>query len=301
MKLGAELATIHDDGRIPWASMSSPVDDEGVPQRRRTLLDHGAVSTILYDSLHAGAFETQSTGSGLRGLSSSFRSWYRFLKQPDVSVSTVALDPGTGGTDAELVESAGEGIWVQQIGWSSPDPLTGAFGGEIRLGYRIRHGKLAESIRGGTVGGIALAPEGSPSLMTRLEALGSKASLSESVFSPPVLVRPLVVKKMGIGDLRRTSLEAGKGGSCGTSGTVGLEGSRSRSRRIPSLREPRGPSGGIGRWRPDATRRDPEPFEVATKPASSAPPQTAHFESDIPLTGGRPRGSGISLLRLLRK
>ncbi|MGA8709624.1 MAG: TldD/PmbA family protein [Thermoplasmata archaeon] len=193
MKLGAELATIHDDGRIPWAPMSSPVDDEGVPQRRRTLLDHGAVSTILYDSLHAGAFETQSTGSGFRGLSSSFRSWYRFLKQPDVSVSTVALDPGTGGTDAELVESAGEGIWVQQIGWSSPDPLTGAFGGEIRLGYRIRHGKLAESIRGGTVGGIALAPEGSPSLMTRLEALGSKASLSESVFSPPVLVRPLVV------------------------------------------------------------------------------------------------------------
>ena len=32
-----------------------------------------------------------------------------------------------------------------------------------------------------------------------------------------------------------------------------------------------------------------------------APPQTAHFESDIPLTRGRPRGSGISLLRLLRK
>ena len=191
MKLGAELRRSHDSGRIPWAPMSSPVDDEGVPQRRRTLLDHGAVSTILYDSLHAGAFETQSTGSGFRGLSSSFRSWYRFLKQPDVSVSTVALDPGTGGTDAELVESAGEGIWVQQMAGRPPTPLPEpSEGNPPRL--RNRHGKLAESIHGGTVGGIALAPEGSPSLMTRLEALGSKASLSESVFSPPVLVRPLV-------------------------------------------------------------------------------------------------------------
>jgi predicted Zn-dependent protease len=193
MRLGSELATIHDDGRIPWAPMSSPVDDEGVPQRRRTLLDHGVVTTILYDTLHAGAFEASSTGNGFRGLSSGFRSWYRFLKPPDASPSTIALDPGSGGTDAELVECAGEGIWVQQIGWSSPDPLTGAFGGEIRLGYRIRGGKLAESIRGGTVGGIALGPEGSPSLMTRLEAIGSKAALSEPVSSPPVLVRSLVV------------------------------------------------------------------------------------------------------------
>jgi len=193
MRLAGENVTVVDDGRFPWAPMSSPVDDEGVPQRRRTLLDRGAVSEILYDSLHAGAFQAHSTGSGFRGVTSGFRTWYRFLRPPTVAPSTITLTPGDGGTDAELVEAAGDGIWIQEIGWSSPDPVTGAFGGEIRLGYRIRDGKLAEPIRGGTVGGIALAPEGLPSVLTRLERIGSESRFSEPVSAPTVLVGSLTV------------------------------------------------------------------------------------------------------------
>jgi predicted Zn-dependent protease len=192
-KLASELVTLHDDGRIAWAPMSSPVDDEGVPQRRRLLIDRGAVSEILYDTLHAGAFDTHSTGSGFRGISSGFRTWYRFLQPPTVSPSTIVLTAGTGGSAEELIEAAHEGIWIQEIGWSSPDPVSGAFGGEIRLGYRIRNGKLAEPVRGGTVGGVAFAPEGLPSLMNRLEAIGSMSSFSEPVSSPPVLVSSLPV------------------------------------------------------------------------------------------------------------
>jgi len=191
--VGGDLATVYDDGRIPWAPMSSPVDDEGVPQRRRTLLEHGVVSETLYDSLHAGAFEAGSTGNGFRGFQTGSRTWFRFLLPTVLSPSTIALDAGHGGTDAELVEAAGEGIWIQQIGWSSPDPLTGAFGGEIRLGYRIHNGKLAEPIRGGTVGGVAVAPEGTPSLMTSLRAAGSRVELSDLVSSPPLLIAPLTV------------------------------------------------------------------------------------------------------------
>ena len=193
-RLGNELATVYDDGRIPWAPMSSPVDDEGVPQRRRTFLNRGVVTDILYDSLHGGSFDGRSTGSGFRGVTGSFfRSWYRFLQPPATWPSTVALEPGEGGDESDLIELAGNGLWVEQIGWPSPDPLTGSFGGEIRLGYIIRNGKIAESIRGGTVGGVALAPEGMPSLLTRIEAVGSSVGFSDPVASPPLLVRPLTV------------------------------------------------------------------------------------------------------------
>ena len=192
-KLGSEFVSVHDDGRVPWAPASSPVDDEGVPQRRRTLLDHGVVSEFLYDTLHAGAFDARSTGSAFRGITAGFRTWYRFLQPPTVVPSTIALGAGEGGTDAELVEAARDGLLVQEIGWASPDPVTGAFGGEIRLGYRIRNGELTEPVRGGTVGGIALAGEGSPSLMTQLAAIGSRVGFSEPVSTPPVLVRSLTV------------------------------------------------------------------------------------------------------------
>lgn len=193
MKLAADQITVHDDGRLAWAPMSSPVDDEGVPQRRRLLLDHGAVSELLYDTLHAGAFETHSTGNGFRESSSGFRTWFRFLQPLSVSPSTLTLAPGDGGTDAEVIEAARDGVWVQEIGWSSPDPVSGAFGGEIRLGYRIQNGKLTEPVRGGTVGGIALAPEGTPSLMTRIQAIGSKSALFDCVSAPPILVSSLTV------------------------------------------------------------------------------------------------------------
>ena len=192
-KVAPELFTIHDDGRLPWAPMSSPVDDEGVPQRRRVLIDHGVVSEVLYDSLHAGTFDTHSTGSAFRGMSSGFRTWYRFLQPPGISPSTIVVSPGDGGSDAELVERAREGLWIQEIGWSSPDPVSGAFGGEIRLGYRIRNGKLAEPIRGGTVGGFVFAPAEAASLLNRLQAVGSDAAFVEPVSSPPILVGALPV------------------------------------------------------------------------------------------------------------
>lgn len=195
-KLGDPVAapsvTIHDDGLVPWAIASGPVDDEGTPQRRRALLSRGVTSELLYDALHAGAFETASTANAVR-IPSAFRDWRRFLRAPHAGSTTLVVEPGQGGTDAELVEAAGDGVWVQQLGWAHPDPISTAFGGELRIGYRIRHGRLAEPIRGGTVGGIVLAPPGAHSLLRDVAAVGSQGTLSETISTPSLLVRPLTV------------------------------------------------------------------------------------------------------------
>ena len=192
--IAAEGLRVHDDGLVPWAPGSAPYDDEGAARGRRTLIEGGKVAGLLYDSLHAAAFDTGSTASASRAtFANGFTDWRRFAHSPQVALSTLAVAPGPGGSDAELVEAAQDGVWVQQLGWAVPDPISGAFGGEIRIGYRIRNGRLAEPVRGGTVGGFAMAPPGKPSLLADVRGIGSHPTLTEGVFAPTLLVRPLVV------------------------------------------------------------------------------------------------------------
>jgi len=191
--IAAPAVTIQDDGRFPWGPNSTPWDDEGNPTGTRPLVRAGAAADLLYDVRHSGAFGVPPTGNGQRGLSFGRRDWLRFAHEPGIGPTTIVLEPGEGGSDAEVVEAAGDGIWVQQLGWASPDVLSGAFGGEIRIGYRIRHGKLAEPVRGGTVGGVVLGPAGTPTMLTNLALLGSTAALAENFSGPTILVKPLTV------------------------------------------------------------------------------------------------------------
>ncbi|MGP8073022.1 MAG: TldD/PmbA family protein [Thermoplasmata archaeon] len=191
--VAAPAVTIRDDAHFPWGPSSSPFDDEGSRTGSRHLVRSGSAADLLYDLRHAGAFGVPSTGNGQRGLSFGRRDWMRFSHDAGTGPTTIVLEPGEGGSDNEIAEAAGDGIWVQQLGWASPDPLSGAFGGEVRIGYRIRHGKIAEPIRGGTVGGVVLGTAGTPTLLTSIAALGSTATLTENFSGPTILVKPLTV------------------------------------------------------------------------------------------------------------
>jgi predicted Zn-dependent protease len=194
-QLGPDGFEVVDDGMFDWGFASSPVDDEGTPQRRRRLITNGQASDLLCDVLHADALGTVTTASGSRsaGLDVSASFWRRFTRGPFPDAATLVIPAGNGGTDAEVVEQVDDGLWVQQIGWAQPDVLSGRFGGEIRIGYRIRHGKLAEPVRGGTVGGAVLAPDGAPSLLHDLSVIGSKPRLAGRLSSPTLLIRSLPV------------------------------------------------------------------------------------------------------------
>ncbi len=190
--VGGKLVTVRDEGDYPWATASAPFDDEGVLRGRHTLIEQGTVAGLLYDSLYASALSARSTANAVRRVVGPGGE-YRFAHAPGPGPTTLVVAPGDGGTDEELYEIARDGILVTQFGWAFPDPVAGTFGGEIRIGYRIRGGKLAEPVRGGTVGGTVLAPTGAPSLLADLQALGSTSTLSGQVASPTLVIRPLSV------------------------------------------------------------------------------------------------------------
>jgi predicted Zn-dependent protease len=191
--VAASLVSIHDDGRYPWGVLSGPIDDEGTPRGHRTLVKQGVAADLVYDVLHGGAFDLRSSGNAARGLDFGPGDWMRFRHRPMVGPTTLVVEPGTGGSDAELIEVAREGIWVQQLGWAAPDPISGGFGGEIRIGYRIRNGKLAEPVRGGTVGGVVFAPPGTPSMLGSVAAVGTDSEFTGIISAPSVLIRNLSV------------------------------------------------------------------------------------------------------------
>lgn len=175
-KVAASHLSIADDGLLPMAVGSAPFDDEGVAQARRPLITDGQVAGSMNDLLHAAALGTGGSGNGHRE-SPLFPNWFRFSSPLVPSSTTLDVPAGTGGSDAELLEAVGDGLLVDQLGYAFPDPLSGAFGGELRAAYRIRNGRKAEAVRGGTLGGVVFAPEGAPSLLTQVESVGAHREL----------------------------------------------------------------------------------------------------------------------------
>ena len=193
---GEEVASpsisIWDDGLFPYAVGTSTLDDEGSPQTKRALLGGGRSSSNLYDVLHGSAAGRPTTGSGLR-FSVIYPRWSRFDSTPGPTPSTLVVGTGDLGSDAEIAEAAGDGIWVDQLGYAFPDALSAAFGGEVRLGYRIHQGKIVEPVRGGTVGGVVVGGVGEPSLLNSVAGLGKRASLTPHLACPTMVVTGLAV------------------------------------------------------------------------------------------------------------
>jgi len=198
--VGSEVASpeldVTDDGLFPFGIGSSPWDDEGTPQRPRPLLAHGTVDEPLYDLLHGSALGQRPTGSGRRD-TASFAPWFHFTRAPIPGPSTTVVAPGTAGSDRELAEAVGEGVWIDQLGYAFPDPVSSAFGGEVRLGYRIRQGRIAEPIRGGTVGGVLFADAGAPSVLRSIHHIGSHPRLVGRLSTPTMAVEGMTVSSSG--------------------------------------------------------------------------------------------------------
>src|SRR5260370_39033704 len=106
--LGQEMydtrVSLHDDATLAMRPGSRPLDDEGVPSRRIPLIDHGAVSSFMYDLQTAALAKTNSTASAGRSLTS----------QPSISTSSIVFAEGDT-TFAEMVRGVKEGIVVEEL------------------------------------------------------------------------------------------------------------------------------------------------------------------------------------------
>ncbi len=180
-KLGRDVAsralTIYDDPTVRDGIGSVPFDDEGVPTRKKAIIDRGVLRNYLLDIYSAKKLDMVSTGNGMRASLSS-------LPQP--AVTNLVVERGALSFDG-LVKTPEEVIVVTDaMGIHTINPISGEFSIGIS-GIYYKDGKEVQPVTGMTVAGNV------QDLLFGITQVGSDERWLGNVLTPSVLVKELTV------------------------------------------------------------------------------------------------------------
>ncbi|MBI5700715.1 TldD/PmbA family protein [Candidatus Saganbacteria bacterium] len=183
-KIGQTVASscinIIDDGRLKNGVSSSPVDDEGVPTKKTTLIEKGKLMNYLYNTYTAKKEGKPSTGSGRRAS-------YKSL--PEVSPSNLFFEPGINSKD-NLISKVKSGLYVKRVmGMHTVNPISGDFSIGA-AGIMVENGNIAYPVRGITISGNLI------DFLQAIDEVGSDLRffpMSANLGSPTLLVSNIAV------------------------------------------------------------------------------------------------------------
>lgn len=140
-QIASPLLTFVDDATDPRSLGADTFDGEGLACRRTALVQDGVLQAFLHNSYSGRRSGTASTGSAVRGISST----------PAVGAHALAVAPGAGSHE-ELVAAVDNGLLVSSMAGlhSGVNPVSGDFSVGVE-GLMIRGGALAEPIREATI------------------------------------------------------------------------------------------------------------------------------------------------------
>ncbi len=179
--------TIWDNGLYDYGMGSSPFDDEGTPEKQTLLIEKGIVRSHLYDNMYAAVMQKQHTGNGLKGFPGMGME-QRYASSISTRPTNIVIEPGSFAED-ELLEDVKEGLYVERFSWMLVDGLTSSFGSEIRNGFMIKDGELADPVKGGAVSGQVLDGQDAEKqpvkgLLSQVTGLGRDLEVVGGLVSP---------------------------------------------------------------------------------------------------------------------
>jgi len=158
--VSSKLVTIYDDGNVRGSLGHFVFDDEGTECRRNVLIENGVLKSFMHDRTSAALANVHPTGNA--------HAW-DYSVEPLIRQTTIGLEPGDQSSE-EIIEDIKEGLFLE-----------GTFGGQANtnadftFGFQsanwIRHGELAEDLRGANVAGNAIE------VFKTIDAVGSEAVL----------------------------------------------------------------------------------------------------------------------------
>ena len=118
-------------------------DDEGVPTKKKHLIEKGTVKQFYWDRRWAARHGIESSGNGFRG----------GISRPSPSLANVCMTAGSTSVEG-LIAGIDEGIIVDQVlGAGQSNVLAGEFSVNIDLGYKVEKGKIVGRVKDTMVAG----------------------------------------------------------------------------------------------------------------------------------------------------
>jgi len=121
--------TMYSNALLPYGNRSSSFDSEGLPGQRVPIVKNGVLSHFWAPQRYAEYLQIPPTGQ---------------FGNMEIGAGSIPFE--------RLFDGEGPLYHIVAFSAMSPDPITGDFVGEIRLGYELREGKR-RPIRGGSISG----------------------------------------------------------------------------------------------------------------------------------------------------
>ena len=166
--------SVIEDPLRPRISGSRPFDGEGLPTRRRVIVDNGVLTGWTLDLATGRKMGMASTGNAARGTSAP----------PSPSTSNIDLTQGTVSRE-DLIRDMGRGLLVTSMIGSTISPTTGDYS-RGASGFWVEGGQIAYAVNECTVAGNLR-----PMLMSLVAANDARGHLSTRV--PSLLVSGLTL------------------------------------------------------------------------------------------------------------
>ncbi|MFO8008733.1 MAG: TldD/PmbA family protein [Candidatus Brocadiia bacterium] len=176
-----ERLSITDDPTVSFAPGSCPMDDEGVPARRRAIFEDGVLCSHLADLQTAGLLGIEPTGHGFRSYSS----------RPSPSSTNTVVAAGDATLD-EMLAGIERGLIIDQtLGSGQSNLLAGEFSVNVALGFLVENGTVQGRVKDCMVAGNVYE------VLNRVEAIGSERQWLGSTCAPPIMVGGLKLAAQG--------------------------------------------------------------------------------------------------------
>jgi PmbA protein len=174
-KIASDLVTVIDDGTLPGALGSRPFDAEGLPTRKKTIVEKGELRSYLLDTYSGKKLGMPSTGNASRSVG----------EPPGVAPSNLYLAQGTHSPE-EIIGSVKAGFYVTELIGFGINLVTGDYS-RGAAGLWIENGELSYPVEEVTIAGNL------KEMLQNIEMVGSDLELRGRIAAPTLKISQMTV------------------------------------------------------------------------------------------------------------